>query len=232
MSITEKKLLHALLLAGALLAAAGCRPDSVARILSQEHKPSAATKPTPVPASELKPLPPGTPAALVKVVEAANDQINYTTGYDPAYVKLEYPGGDVPLDRGVCTDVIVRALRKAGVDLQKEVHEDMKANFGTYPRQWGLSGPDRNIDHRRVPNLMSFFDRKGKSIPVTDLAGDYRPGDIVTWDLGNAATHIGLVSNYWSTESRRYMIVHNIGGGARIEDVVFSWRVTGHYRYF
>jgi uncharacterized protein YijF (DUF1287 family) len=166
------------------------------------------------------------------MLDAAIDQTNYTTGYDAAYVKLDYPGGDVPNETGVCTDVVVRAFRKAGIDLQKEVHEDMKSNFRFYPKQWGLKKTDTNIDHRRVPNLMTFFDRKGKSVGITDNAADYQPGDIVSWDLGNSLTHIGIVTNFWSDETKRFAIVHNIGGGARIEDVLFSWKVTGHYRYF
>lgn len=170
--------------------------------------------------------------ALRRVVEDAIDQTNYTHAYDQSYERLDYPGGDVPLERGACSDVIVRAFRKGGVDLQKEVHEDMTAAFAAYPKKWGLTKPDSNIDHRRVPNLMTFFERKGKSVAVTDRADDYKPGDVVTWDLGGGTTHIGMVTNVWSDRSGTYLIAHNIGGGVHVENVLFSWRITGHYRYF
>jgi uncharacterized protein len=151
--------------------------------------------------------------------------------YDPAYVRLSYPNGDVPADRGVCTDVIIRAYRKLGIDLQKEVHEDMKANFGLYPKMWGLSRPDRNIDHRRVPNLMTFFSRHGVVKPISTRANDYKPGNIVTWDLGRGLTHIGIVSNKKSADGQRYLIVHNIGAGQVLEDCLFSYKIIGHYQF-
>lgn len=151
--------------------------------------------------------------------------------YDPAYVQLSYPNGDVSADRGVCTDVIIRAYRKLGIDLQKEVHEDMKANFGLYPKMWGLSRPDRNIDHRRVPNLMTFFSRHGVVKPITTRAKDYEPGDIVCWNLGGGLTHIGIVSNKKSADGQRYLIVHNIGAGQVLEDCLFSYTIIGHYQY-
>jgi len=166
------------------------------------------------------------------VVEDAVDQSTYTRSYDPSYVKLDYPGGDVPLDRGVCTDVVIRSFRKVGVDLQKEVHEDMTRAFSLYPKKWGLARPDSNIDHRRVPNLMTFFERKGKALGVTSVSADYLPGDIVTWDLGGGTPHIGVVTNALSEKTENYLIAHNIGGGVRVEDVLFNWRITGHYRYF
>lgn len=167
-----------------------------------------------------------------RVVEDAIGQTQYTFSYDPSYVKLGYPGGDVPMDRGVCSDVIIRSFRKVGVDLQKEVHEDMTGAFAAYPKKWGLDKPDANIDHRRVPNLMTFFERKGKALAVTASAADYQPGDVVTWDLGGGVTHIGVVTNVWADTSENYLIAHNIGSGVRVEDVLFSWRITGHYRYF
>ena len=167
-----------------------------------------------------------------EMVEAAVGQTAYTVSYDPSYVRLDYPGGDVPAERGVCSDVIVRAFRKVGVDLQREVHEDMRANFAAYPKKWGLARPDPNIDHRRVPNLMTFFEREGKAQAVTSRAEDYLPGDVVAWDLGGGIMHIGIVTNKWSDETRSYLIVHNIGSGARLENVLFSWRIIGHYRYF
>ena len=167
-----------------------------------------------------------------QVVAGAVEQTGYTRLYDPAYVQLAYPGGDPPPDRGVCSDVVVRAFRRAGVDLQKEVHEDMARNFAAYPKQWHLRAPDPNIDHRRVPNLMTYFARKGKSLPVTKKPEDYAPGDIVAWDLGNGVLHIGVVTDTRAADTRDYEIVHNIGAGARLEDVLFSWTIIGHYRYF
>jgi uncharacterized protein len=169
---------------------------------------------------------------IKRIVEDAIAQAEYTVSYDPSYVKLSYPGGDVPLDRGVCSDVVIRSFRKVGVDLQKEVHEDMTRAFAAYPKKWGLSRPDPNIDHRRVPNLMTFFERKGRAVSATGDGADYQPGDIVTWDLGGGQTHMGLVTNVWSDAAGNYLIAHNIGGGVRVENVLFGWRITGHYRYF
>jgi len=151
--------------------------------------------------------------------------------YDPSYFTISYPNGDVPIDKGVCTDVIIRAYRKLGIDLQKEVHEDMKANFSKYPKIWGLSRPDRNIDHRRVPNLMVFFTRHGTVKPITNIASDYVPGDIACWNLGGAVTHIGLVVNRKSVDAKRYLIVHNIGGGQVLADCLFEFKIIGHYQY-
>jgi uncharacterized protein len=172
---------------------------------------------------------------LEKINAGAIEQTTRTTSYDPSYVKLNYPNGDVPIETGVCADVVVRAFRKAGIDLQKELHEDMKKNFVKYPRKWGARRPDPNIDHRRVPNLMTWFDRQGKTRP-TRLAArdakDYLPGDVVAWELDNGLPHIGMVSKIRVEGTERYAVVHNIGVGARIEDVLFAWKITGHYRYF
>ena len=151
--------------------------------------------------------------------------------YDPSYFSISYPNGDVPKDRGVCTDVIIRTYRKVGIDLQKEVHEDMKNNFFKYPKTWGLKKPDTNIDHRRVPNLMIFFSRKGEVKPITQNPEDYKTGDIITWVLLNGLTHIGIVIHKKSKDGKRNLIVHNIGGGQVIEDCLFSWEITGHYSY-
>lgn len=151
--------------------------------------------------------------------------------YDPSYFSIPYPNGDAPADKGVCTDVVIRAYRKIGIDLQKEVHEDMKANFSIYPKIWGLTKTDRNIDHRRVPNLMKFFSRKGKELAITDKADDYKPGHIVCWNLGGAITHIGVVSNHQNKDKTRYLIVHNIGSGQVLEDCLFSFKIIGHYAY-
>lgn len=151
--------------------------------------------------------------------------------YDPAYYAMAYPNGDVPADRGVCTDVVIRAYRKLGIDLQKEVHEDMHAHFAEYPKNWGLTRTDRNIDHRRVPNLMTFFTRKGSAQPISRSATDYQPGDIVCWDLGRGLTHIGIVSDQLSSDKKRPLIVHNIGSGQELADCLFSYTMIGHYRF-
>ncbi|MEO9805192.1 MAG: DUF1287 domain-containing protein [Reichenbachiella sp.] len=152
--------------------------------------------------------------------------------YDPSYFAIDYPNGDIPSDKGVCTDVIIRTYRKVGVDLQKEVHEDMKASFSSYPEIWGLKTTDKNIDHRRVPNLMTYFKRKGAEIPISDQGKDYLPGDIVCWNLGGATTHIGIVVDKKSKDEKRNLIVHNIGGGQVIEDCLFDYKIIGHYRYY
>jgi uncharacterized protein len=151
--------------------------------------------------------------------------------YDPAYFTIGYPNGDVPKNKGVCTDVVIRAYRKLGIDLQKEVHEDMTAHFDLYPKMWGLSHPDKNIDHRRVPNLMVFFSRNGIIKPITANANDYIPGDLICWDLGDNITHIGIVVNRKSADGKRYMIVHNIGAGQNLADCLFDYKITGHYQY-
>ncbi|HEY4653586.1 MAG TPA: DUF1287 domain-containing protein [Cyclobacteriaceae bacterium] len=151
--------------------------------------------------------------------------------YDPAYFGLDYPNGDVPAGKGVCTDVVIRAYRKLGIDLQKEVHEDIKAHFEKYPKNWGLTGPDRNIDHRRVPNLMTFFARYGAVKRISRDPGDYQPGDIVCWNLGGGITHIGIVVRKKSADGQRHLIVHNIGAGQVLEDCLFRFRIIGHYRY-
>jgi len=152
--------------------------------------------------------------------------------YDPGYYRRTYPNGDVPADRGVYTDVIIRAYRILCIDLQKEVHEDMKANFSKYPKIWGLKGPDRNIDHRRVPNLMTFFSRHGKTLEITQNAKDYKPGDVVCWNLGGGTTHIGIVVNKKSRDEERYLIVQNIGGGQVLADCLFEFKIIGHYEFF
>ncbi|HLN00483.1 MAG TPA: DUF1287 domain-containing protein [Bryobacteraceae bacterium] len=171
---------------------------------------------------------------LKRFVAAAIERTHHTVRYDPGYVKIPYPGGDVPADTGVCTDEVIRTYRAVGVDLQKEVHEDMQHNFSAYPRQkrWLNRSPDTNIDHRRVPNLMAFFSRKGETLRVTSQADDYTPGDLVTWDLPGNLPHIGMVVDRKSGSSGRYMIVHNVGQGPKMEDVLFDWKITGHYRYF
>jgi uncharacterized protein YijF (DUF1287 family) len=151
--------------------------------------------------------------------------------YDPGYFRIAYPNGDVPKDKGVCTDVVIRAYRRLGIDLQKLVHEDMQKNFNLYPKNWNLKKTDTNIDHRRVPNLMKFFSRKGKQLRKSQSANDYQPGDIVTWNLGGGVTHIGIIVNKRSEDNERFLVVHNIGGGQELSDCLFSFTITGHYRY-
>jgi uncharacterized protein YijF (DUF1287 family) len=169
-----------------------------------------------------------------RLVAAAIERTHHSVRYVSAYVRIPYPGGDVPADTGVCTDEVIRSYRAVEVDLQKEVHEDMVQNFAAYPnqRRWMLGHPDSNIDHRRVPNLMVFFQRKGETLVVSNKPGDYAPGDLVTWDLARGVPHIGIVVDQKSRWSGRYMIVHNIGEGPKMEDVLFNWKITGHYRYY
>ena len=166
----------------------------------------------------------------IALVTAARRQIGVTVSYDPAYVRLPYPGGDVPASRGVCTDVVIRALRTQRIDLQQRVHEDMRAHFAKYPQEWGLRGPDSNIDHRRVPNLQTWFERQGWSVPVTSHAADYRAGDLVTWMLPGNLPHIGIVSDRRTMIGGTPLIIHNIGRGTREEDILFDHKITGHYR--
>lgn len=168
-----------------------------------------------------------------RLVAAAVERTQHAVRYESAYVGIPYPGGDVPADTGACTDEIIRSYRAVGVDLQKEVHEDMAANFDAYPSKtrYHARHTDTNIDHRRVPNLMVFFERKGESLPVTKRAEDYAPGDLVTWDLGGDVPHIGIVVDQKS-RTGRYLVVHNVGQGPKMEDVLFEWKITGHYRYF
>ena len=205
----------------ALISTAACQEQHAAKPLKPPQQ-----------QTETRALPANSSPNLKLVIDAAIDQVGKTTGYDASYQKLEYPNGDVPIETGVCSDVIVRAFRKSGIDLQKDLHEDMKENFSAYPTRWRLSGPAANIDHRRVPNLETYFTRKGKSLSTTGGAETFLPGDMVTWDLGTGQDHVGLVVNVWYKPSQRYLIVHNIGAGTRMEDVLFAWKITGHYRYF
>ncbi len=202
-----------------------CRMAIPAVLLLAAHASTAQVKPASLAARQ---------EFLKKLVAAAVERSHHAVRYDPAYMRIPYPGGDVPADTGVCTDEIIRAYRAVGTDLQKEVHEDMEQNFSAYPRKWRwLSGrPDTNIDHRRVPNLMVFFSRKGETLAITARAEDYEPGDLVTWDLGGNVPHIGIMVDQKSPASGRYMVLHNIGRGPKIEDVLFSWKITGHYQYF
>ncbi|MEM7601562.1 MAG: DUF1287 domain-containing protein [Verrucomicrobiota bacterium] len=158
-----------------------------------------------------------------RLVAAANHRTTQEVRYDPAYVAIEYPGGDVPSGTGVCTDVVIRSYRALGVDLQQLVHEDMRVNFAKYPGLWGLKGPDRNIDHRRVPNLQCYFERQGAELKGP--GNEFLPGDLVAWDLnGKGLWHIGLVTG---TDT----FVHNIGSGPVSESGIQQWKVVGHYRF-
>jgi len=166
-----------------------------------------------------------------RLVAAAIDQTTRPVRYDGAYRRIPYPMGDVPADTGVCTDVVIRAYRALGVDLQQRVHEDMRAAFSAYPRAWGMAHPDPNIDHRRVPNLQTFFRRRGASVEASDDLSSYAPGDLVTWMLPGNLPHIGVVIDRRSTDGRRPLVVHNIGRGPEIEDTLVTFPITGHYRY-
>jgi uncharacterized protein YijF (DUF1287 family) len=189
----------------------------------------AATQQT-VRQTDPRPRPSSGSPFLDRLADAAVERTSHEVRYDPAYFVIDYPGGDVPAEVGVCTDEVIRSYRAVGVDLQRLVHEDMKGNFALYPHTWGLKKPDTNIDHRRVPNLMVFFERQGAAQAITDDARDYKPGDVVTWDLGNGLTHIGIVVAVPSeSDENRLQIVHNIGAGPKMEDVLFNWKITGHY---
>ncbi len=169
---------------------------------------------------------------VARLVAAAEARDGLPVRYVTAYVRIPYPGGDVPAGTGVCTDEIIRVYRAVGVDLQKEVHADMSRHFSAYPKRWGLSRPDSNIDHRRVPNLQAFFARQGEALRIPRNGADYSPGDLVTWDLGGGVPHIGIVVSRKAPGGTRYMLLHNIGPGPKVEDVLFAWKITGHYRYY
>ena len=166
-----------------------------------------------------------------KISDAAITLTKDKVVYNGAYVSISYPNGDVPKGQGVCTDVIIRAYRKLGIDLQKEVHEDMKFNFSRYPKTWGLTKTDTNIDHRRVPNLQTFFTRKGQKLPITKNPSDYKTGEMLTWMINDKLPHIGIVTHLKSRDGKRNLIVHNVGGGQVLEDCLFSYKIVGHYKY-
>ena len=184
-----------------------------------------ASVPVPAPVSALSPT-------LRKVLASADTQTRTTHLYDPAYRSIAYPNGDVPKERGVCADVIVRAFRAGGIDLQKTVHEDMTSHFAAYSRLWGLRRPDPNIDHRRVANLMTYFQRQHRAVPISAKPDDYRPGDVVAWELPGGRLHIGLVSGHLVLGTNRSLMIHNVGAGTSQEDVLFAWKIIGHYRCF
>ncbi|PLP56876.1 DUF1287 domain-containing protein [Mesorhizobium loti] len=175
---------------------------------------------------------PETQPWTTRLVDAALGQVGVTVIYDPAYVRLDYPGGDVPAERGVCTDVVVRAYREAfKIDLQRLVNEDMRAAFSAYPKIWGRKQPDRNIDHRRVPNLETFFKRKGAALDIVEDPAAYRPGDLVTQRLPGNLPHIAIIAGQMTSDGRRPLVVHNIGAGAKVEDTLFAFRIVGHFRF-
>ena len=174
---------------------------------------------------------PASEARSRTLIEAALAQTKQAVAYDGRYRVIAYPGGDVPANVGVCTDVVIRAYRAIGIDLQQAVHEDMRQSFAAYPKTWGLTRPDSNIDHRRVPNLQTYFTRHRASLAVSRSAVDYAPGDLVTWLLPGALPHIGIVTDRRTADDARPLIVHNIGRGPELEDMLFSFEISGHYRY-
>lgn len=171
---------------------------------------------------------------VVQLVAAAKERTTYTVKYDGRYMAIGYPNGDVPANIGVCTDVVIRSYRKLGIDLQQLVYEDLVANFDAYPstRIWGLTKPDKNIDHRRVPNLQVFFERNGSELNISNNSSDYLAGDIVTWMVAGNLPHIGIVTDDINPVTGNPMIVHNIGRGPELEDMLFDYKITGHYRYY
>lgn len=222
----SKRLALYLFVPGLAIAALAAMPGHYRAIGWQLATASFASPPDPVEA----PIQQGTEWSRA-LISAAEQQIGETVTYDPAYVRLDFPGGDVPRARGVCTDVVIRALRDAhNLDLQLLVNTDMKQSFGSYPRKWGLARPDANIDHRRVPNLQRYFERVGAELPIAGNAEDYLPGDIVTWKLPGNLDHIGIVTDRPNRDGTRPLIVHNIGAGTRLQDMLFSYEITGHYR--
>ena len=219
-----KRLLRGVAALLAVAAGAGCvRPAPPALSVREAMAPQS----TPTPPLRMAVR----SATIRKVIDSALAQTQVTRSYDPAYQTISYPGGDVPIATGVCSDVVVRAFRAAGVDLQKEIHEDMAAHFGKYPQRWGLQRPDPNIDHRRVPNLMTFFTRQGRSLPVDKRPEMYEPGDVVAWRIRGDMLHVGIVSDQL-TANHVPLIVDNWGNGTQLEDVLFGWQIIGHYRYF
>lgn len=175
----------------------------------------------------------GEPEAFgTRLVQAAVERTNHHVVYDGSYRSIPYPNGDVPDGIGVCSDLVIRAYRELGIDLQRDVHEEMTRHFEAFPQNWGLGRPDPSIDHRRVLNLQTFFARKGIVLPITDAADDYAAGDLVTWLVAGKLPHIGIVTQQKSTDGERPLIVHNIGRGPEVEDMLFSFPITGHYRYY
>lgn len=197
------------------------------RVLGKPHRVPPGGLPDPL-AESARLL---TPAFSKALSDAALERTKHEVRYDGRYLKIGYPMGDVPPEIGVCTDVVIRAYRTVGIDLQKDVHEDMAENFRLYPRRWGLAKPDTNIDHRRVPNLELFFARKGVEVAVTKNPADFLPGDLVTWSVSGSLPHIGIVVDRKAPDGKTPMVVHNIGAGDVLEDILFEYPMTGHFRY-
>ncbi|WP_455434144.1 DUF1287 domain-containing protein [Xanthomonas sp. WHRI 7945] len=191
--------------------------------------PRSATSPD---SAAHSPARPGLPADVRTIIAASRERMSLGEVYDPKYYTMAYPGGDVANDRGVCTDVVIRAYRHLGIDFQQLIHEDMRRNFSAYPQLWGSRSTDRNIDHRRVPNIERFLARKGASLPISDSAADYRPGDLVTWRLTGGLPHIGIVSDRDVPGGDRPLILHNIGAGTAEDDILFAYPIAGHFRYY
>lgn len=202
--------------------------DEAAHAVALASLPDPAADPANAPGKSESDL----PARVRTIIDATRERMALGEVYDPNYYAIPYPGGDVANDRGVCTDVVIRAYRRIGIDFQQLIHEDMRKDFAAYPRLWGNRSTDRNIDHRRVPNIETFLDREGASLPASDHAGDYRPGDLVTWRLAGGLPHIGIVSDRLVPGSRRPLILHNIGAGTAEDDILFTYPIVGHFRYF
>ena len=217
--------LHAICGICIALAASACKP-------AQEESPPAAQSSAASESTARPPVRQNLPAHVRTIIAASRERISLGEIYDPNYYTISYPGGDVANDRGVCTDVVIRAYRHLGIDFQKLIHEDMRQNFSAYPRLWGNKSTDRNIDHRRVPNIETFLTRRGASLPIIDRASDYRAGDLVTWRLTGGLPHIGIVSDRNVPRSDRPLILHNIGAGTAEDDILFTYPIVGHFRYF
>lgn len=206
----------------AALAMAACQQKQPAA-----HVETPARKPAVAPVEQRS-----LPADVRTIIKASRERMALGEYYDPSYYSIDYPGGDVPNDRGVCTDVVIRAYRRIGIDFQQLIHEDMSRSFPAYPRLWQNRSTDRNIDHRRVPNIETFLNRKGASLPITSRGADYHPGDLVTWRLTGGLPHIGIVSDRVVPRSDRPLILHNIGAGTAEDDILFTYPIAGHFRYF
>jgi uncharacterized protein YijF (DUF1287 family) len=219
----------------AVLSLAACAPPATPDTASPPPPSAPDTAPPAPPSPPLATTEPSSPEAPLdfgsRLALAAEKQTETEVTYDPSYVRLAYPGGDVAPDKGVCADVVIRAYRVFGADLQVLVHRDMVRAFALYPQRWGLSRPDTNIDHRRVPNLETFFRRHGVSLAVTMRAADYKPGDLVSWIVAGSLPHIGIVSAKRTPDGARPLMVHNIGAGPKLEDVLFEFPIVGHFRY-
>ncbi|WP_185815267.1 MULTISPECIES: DUF1287 domain-containing protein [unclassified Xanthomonas] len=207
------------------LAITACKPQQEEQI----RAPRASTSDD---SAARAPARPSLPADARAIIAASRERMSLGEIYDPKYYTIAYPGGDVANDRGVCTDVVIRAYRHLGIDFQQLIHEDMRRNFSAYPQLWGSQSTDSNIDHRRVPNIERFLAREGASLPISDRAVDYRPGDLVTWRLAGGLPHIGIVSDRHAPSSDRLLILHNIGAGTAEDDILFAYKIVGHFRYF